>query len=356
MKVITIIGARPQIIKLAALSKELRKYFTEIIVHTGQHYDIEMSKVFFDELKIPRPDYNLEVGSTTYHTEQIAKIIVRLEKVLLKEKPDLVLVYGDTNSTLGGALCTKKLNIPTAHIEAGMRSYNDIPEETNRFLTDHIVDIYFCSTEVAVQNLKKESITKNIFLIGDVMIDTLVQNIRIAEKKSVILDKLNISPKSYFLATVHRAHNTDNKEKLNSIVEALVESGEKIILPLHPRTKKYLIEYSLQSKLKNSEVIITKPAPYLDMLLLEKNAAKIITDSGGIQKEAYFFNVPCITMREATEWTETLDEGFNVLVGSNKQRILDAIKHFEIKGKSKDTYGRGEASKKIVKKIKELYG
>lgn len=350
MKILTVVGARPQFIKLAPLSKELRKHFTEVIVHTGQHYDIGLSKVFFDALEIPKPDYNLEIGSGE-NEEQIKKIILRLKKVLIKEKPDLVLVYGDTNSTLGGALCSSELKIPIGHIEAGMRSYNNMPEEKNRVETDKLSSLFFCSTPTAVDNLKKERITKNVFLVGDVMIDALIQNIKIAEGKSKILENLDIVKKKYMLATIHRAENTDNKQNLKRIIEALVDSGEKIILPLHPRTKKSILKYSLNSKLDNSQVTVIEPLPYLDMLAMEKNAKKILTDSGGMQKEAYFFNVPCITMREVTEWTETVDWGLNLLVGSDKEKIMDAISNFEGNGKTKPVYGKGDASKKIVEEI-----
>lgn len=347
MKVLTIVGARPNFVKLAPLSADLRSHFDEVLVNTGQHYDFEMSKIFFTELKLPEPDYNLGVGSGS-HARQTGQIIIRLERVIVKEKPSLVIVYGDTNSALGGALCAAKLGITICHIESGMRSYDKIPEEINRVIVDHIADLFFCSTKTAVENLKKEGIKKNVFLVGDVMIDALMDNEMIAEKKSKILKELNLRKKEYMLATVHREENTNDKAKLSSIIEALIESNEKIVLPLHPRTRKYLEAYSLFNKLKSSNIAVVKPLSYINMLMLEKNARKIITDSGGVQKEAYFFNVPCITLRAVTEWKETIENGFNLLVGADRAKILGAIKNFEIRHGHKALYGNGDASKKIA--------
>src|SRR3989338_964602 len=353
MKITTVVGTRPNFVKVGPLSKELRKYFKEVIVNTDQHYDRELSKVFFKQLKIPEPDYNLNVGSES-HAEQTGQIIMRLEKALLKEKPNMVLVFGDTNSTLGGALCASKLRIPVIHIESGMRSYDKIPEEINRIVVDHISDIFFCSNRLAVGNLKKEGINKNVFLVGDLMVDALIQNIKIAEKNSNILEKLTLKKKSYILATIHRAENTDDKRKLISIIDALFASDERIILPLHPRTKKYLERYSLIDRFFNSNITIIKPVDYLDMIVLEKNATKIVTDSGGVQKEAYFFQVPCITLRGVTEWKETVDDVYNKLVGTNTKDIVKSIKNFEIKKKSHHSYGNGDAAKKIVKILLKL--
>lgn len=347
MKILSVVGARPQFIKLAVLSREIRKRFDEVIVHTGQHYDIEMSKVFFEQLNIPNPDYNLEVGSGS-HAKQIGNIIIRLEKILIKENPSLVLVYGDTNSTLGGALCAAKLGISVCHVESGMRSYDKIPEEINRVIADHISDIFFCTTETAVGNLENEGITKNVFLVGDLMIDALVNHIKIAEKKSSILKELGLRRNAYMLTTIHRAENTEDKLKLKSILNGLLQSKENIILPLHPRTKKYLQDYTLIGKIGNSNIRIIKPLPYLDMLMLEKNSRKIITDSGGVQKEAYFFKVPCITLRDITEWKETVENGFNILVGSDSSKIYKAIKNFKIRKKHMQFYGKGDASKKMA--------
>lgn len=347
MKILSVVGARPQFIKLAVLSREIRRQFDEVIVHTGQHYDYEMSKVFFKNLEIPEPDYNLGVGSAE-REEQISKMVEDLEKVFMKEKPNLVVIFGDTNSTLAGAKTASKLGIKLAHVEAGMRSYDKIPEEINRVAADSLSHIFFCSTETAVENLKKESITKNVFLVGDIMIDALVNSLEVAEKESKVLSELRLSKNGYILATIHRAENTEDKQKLKSIIEALFDSKEKIIFPLHPRTKKYLQDYSLFEKLKKSNVKIIKPLPYLDMLVLEKNSRKIITDSGGIQKEAYFFKVPCITLRTITEWKETIENGFNTLVGADPEKIKESIKNFKISQKSVELYGKGDTSKKIV--------
>lgn len=348
MKIASIIGARPQFVKEMPIVKEIRKKHQEIIIHSGQHYDYEMSKIFFQDLGIPKPDYNLDVGSGS-HGKQTGEMLIRLEKVLLKEKPDLVIVSGDTNTTLAGAIAASKLNIRLAHIEAGMRNFDKtMPEEINRIVADHVSDIMFCSSNISALNLKKEGITKNVHIVGDVMIDAIKSNIKIAEKKSTIIKKLNVKSKDYLVATVHRAGNTDKKENLREIISAFVQSGEKIVFPVHPRTEKFLKLYGIDKKLKNTNVIITKPLGYMDMLVLEKNARKILTDSGGVQKEAYFFNVPCITLLDATEWVETVEKGFNVLVGTSQEKILDAIENFEIRQEHKGLYGNGDAAKKIA--------
>ena len=354
MKVASIVGARPNFIKLAPLSKELRKRFTEIVIHTGQHYDYEMDRIFFEQLKIPEPDYHLGVGSGT-HGYQTGEMIKRIEKVLLKEKPDLVVVFGDTNSTLAGAIAAVKLHIPVAHVEAGLRSYDRrMPEEINRVLTDHCSDLLFCPTERAVENLKREGITNGVYLTGDVMVDAINQNIKIAEKTSKILSKLNIKPKEYYLATVHRAENTDDPNRLKNIVEAFCEI-ENIVFPCHPRTEKFLKTYGLWDRLCE-HVKVIKPVGYLDMLILEKNAKKIITDSGGVQKEAYIFKVPCITLRETTEWLETVEDGWNILVGADKDEILRCIENFNPSSNEyRNVFGDGKASIRIVKIIDEFF-
>lgn len=351
MKIASIVGARPQFIKAGPVSAELRKQHTEILVHTGQHYDAEMSQIFFEQMHIPKPKYNLGVGSAS-HSVQTAKILEGLEPVLQKEMPDLVLVYGDTNSTLAGALAAAKLQIRLAHVEAGMRSYNKkMPEEINRIVADHLSDILFCSTVTAVDNLKKENILENVHLVGDVMIDVLKQNLDIAERKSFIMKKLGLKEKGYLLATVHRQENTDNIKNLTAIFEAFIESNEYIVLPLHPRTEKALIAAQLLDKVRGRNIDIIRPVGYLDMLLLEKNAKKIITDSGGVQKEAYFFKVPCITLRKETEWVETVDDGWNTLV-TDKKRIIAAIKTFSPEGKQREFYGKGDAAKRIAEAIR----
>ena len=345
MKIASIVGARPNFIKCAPLSKELRKDFDEIIIHTGQHYDYEMNKVFFDELNIPEPDYHLGVGSGT-HGEQTGEMLKRTEEVLLEQKPDFVLVFGDTNTTLAGALAASKLHIKVGHIEAGLRSFDRrMPEETNRVLTDHCSDLLFCPTETAVENLKKEGVNNGVHLTGDVMIDALRENIGIAEKKSMILDDLSLKPKEYYLATIHRAESTDEFITLKSIVEAFCEI-KKLVFPCHPRTEKLLKRFGLWDKL-TKKIKVIKPVGYLDMLLLEKNAKKILTDSGGVQKEAYILKVPCITLRENTEWVETVEDGWNVLVGANKEKTVKMVNDFEPKGEQRDVFGCGDASEKI---------
>ncbi len=350
MKVATIVGARPQFIKMAPVSKELRKKFKEIIIHTGQHYDYEMNEIFFKELNIPKPDYNLGVGSGT-HGYQTGEMLKKIEKVLIQERPDIVLVYGDTNSTLAGALAAVKLHIPVAHVEAGLRSFDRrMPEEINRVLTDHASDILFAPTETAVRNLENEGIKRGVYLVGDVMVDALLQNIEVAEMESKILEKLEIKKKEYLLVTVHRAENTDNREKLKSIVEALIESNEKIVFPAHLRTVKALKKFNLYSLLESSNNIkLINPVGYIDILILEKYARKILTDSGGVQKEAYILKVPCITLRETTEWVETVQDGWNILVGSDKEKIKKAIKTFEPSEKThKQRFGDGKSAKRIV--------
>ena len=351
MKIATVVGVRPQFIKMAPVSKELRKHFDEIVIHTGQHYDYEMNKVFFDELNIPEPDYHLGVGSGS-HGYQTGEMLKRIEEVLMEEKPDFVSTYGDTNSTLAGALAGAKLHIKVGHVEAGMRSFDkSMPEEINRVLVDHCSDLLFCSTKTAVENLRREGITDGVYLTGDVMVDSLLYNKEIAECKSAILNDLDLKSIEYLVATVHRASNTDNKENLKNMVDAFLEVDKTIIFPMHPRTEKFLKEYGLYDKLKESVKLI-KPLGYLDFLKLMNHAKKIITDSGGIQKEAYILKVPCITLRENTEWVETVEDGWNVLAGANKKRIIKMVTNFEPLFKThKDRFGSGNASREIVFRI-----
>lgn len=311
MKVVSVVGARPQFIKLSALSSKLRKHHKEIIIHTGQHYDEELSALFFRELRIPKPDYDLEVGSGS-QAEQTGKMLIKLEQVLEFERPDMVLVYGDTNSTLAGALAASKLRIPLAHIEAGMRSYTDMPEEINRKVTDHLSQILFCPTPQSVKNLKREGITKGVYLVGDLMYEALISNLQVARNNSNILKKLNLNTKSFYLTTIHRAENTDYRDNLVKIAKILESLDKKTIFPVHPRTRKYLEEYQLWNRLKKARnLLLLDPISYLDMLLLEQNASLILTDSGGVQREAYFLKTPCLILRETTEWTEiTKANGF----------------------------------------------
>lgn len=345
MKIVTVIGARPQFIKAAAVSRKIREKNEEIIVHTGQHYDENMSKIFFDELNIPYPDYNLNVGSGN-HGAQTGRMLEKIEEILLKEKPDCLLTYGDTNSTIAGALAASKLLIPVAHVEAGLRSFNmRMPEEQNRILTDHISKFLFAPTDTAVKNLNNEGINENVFNVGDVMFDAILHFTKIAETKSSILEKIGTSKKEYILATIHRAENTNDINRLTNIIEALNESGEAIVLPLHPRTKKYMEEYNLKF---NDNVKIIAPVGYLDMVMLESNSKKIVSDSGGVQKEAFFLDVPCITLRDETEWVETVENGWNILVGANKNKIKDAILEFSPSREKINSFGDGKAANKIV--------
>lgn len=351
MKILTVVGARPQFIKAAAVSRAIRKQHNEILIHTGQHYDENMSEVFFDELNIPKPDYNLEVGSGS-HGKQTGAMLMKLEEIYLKEKPDLVLVYGDTNSTLAGALCASKLLIPVAHVEAGLRSYNmNMPEEQNRILTDHISNILFVPTETAESNLKKEGIEKGVYNVGDVMFDAILHFKKLAQEKSDILNKLGLKEKKYILTTIHRAENTNDEDRLKNIVEALNDCNNNVILPLHPRTKKYIEQYGLKF---NDNVKIIEAVGYLEMIILEMNADKIVTDSGGVQKEAFFMNKPCITMRDETEWVETVNSGWNVLGGADKNKIIDCILNFTPKTEQKSIFGNGDASEKILKVINNM--
>ncbi len=343
MKVVEIIGARPQFVKAATVSRVLRKSGTDILVHTGQHYDENMSRVFFDELEIPRPDYDLEVGSGT-HGEMTAKMLERIEEVLVKEKPDMVLVYGDTNSTIAGSLAAVKLHIPTAHVEAGLRSFNrEMPEEINRILTDHASDLLFVPTQVAVENLKKEGITKGVHLTGDCMYDALLHAKALSADRTILKD-LGLEADDYLLATVHRASNTDDERLLRNIFEAFAESPTQIVLPLHPRTKKMVQTFGVDT----TGVKIIEPVGYLDFVALEASCNGILTDSGGIQKEAFLLGKRCITMREETEWVETVDDGWNILVGPDKGKILDAISNFHPTRERSEPYGDGRAAEKMV--------
>jgi UDP-GlcNAc3NAcA epimerase len=347
MKIVSIVGARPQFIKCAPLSRELRKEHQEILVHTGQHYDHGMSDIFFNELNIPAPDYNLGIGSG-HHGEQTGKMLIEIEKVLLKENPEKVLVYGDTNSTLAGALAASKLNIRVAHVEAGLRSFDrTMPEEFNRKLTDHISDFNFCPTQTAINNLAREGITRGAYLVGDVMVDALEYNKNIAEEKSRIIEQLGLEKGKYLVVTVHRPSNTDSKENLSNIIEALNEAKRMVVFPVHPRTEKYMREYGLWTKI-SANVKLIPPIGYLDMLKLMSSAEKILTDSGGMQKEAYMLGIPCITLRENTEWVETLEGAWNMLVGTDKKKILEAMSSFQ-HGPQRKLFGSFGVSRKILK-------
>ena len=355
MKIISVVGARPQFIKCAALTRELQTEYSHVIVHTGQHYDFDLSGVFFDELNIPEPEYNLGVGSGT-HGYQIGQTLIAAEEVLSKEKPDLTLVYGDTNSTLAGALAASRLHIPVGHVEAGIRTGDKkYPEEINRTLTDHCSDLNFCSTKASVNNLNNENISSGVYLTGDVMVDILLRLKAVAEKSS-ILQCLNLTSKQYLLVTVHRSDNTDESENLKNIVDALCQIDQTIVFTAHPRTVDALRRDRLYNKIsEHKKIKIIKPVGYLESIKLMSDARKVITDSGGMQKEAYVLKVPCVTMCEVSVWPETVEDGWNVLVGTDTQKIVDMARNFEPTGEQKEDFGKGEACKNIKKIIDSMW-
>lgn len=330
MKIVSVVGARPQFVKVAPLDEEIKKRSHEhVIIHTGQHYDYEMSKAFFEQLSIPEPDYNLEVGSGT-HAYQTGQMLIKLGETLEVEEPDLVIVYGDTNSTLAGALAAIKLRIPTAHVEAGYRSYDlTMPEEVNRVVTDRISQILFAPTHFAVENLVREGADKSsIFMVGDIMIEALLKNLPRAES-SDILERLGLEPQSYVLMTLHRQENVDFAHRLEKIFLGLKDVPLPIVFPCHPRTEKRLSEFkTLEKAGYDPDMLkIIKPLPYLDFLKLESEAAFLITDSGGVQSEALVLNKPCITLRYRTEKIETIEAGSNELAGVDPERIKEAVKN-----------------------------
>jgi UDP-GlcNAc3NAcA epimerase len=310
-----------------------------------------MSAVFFEELGIPEPDYNLGVGSAS-HGRQTGDMLIRIEDTLREERPGCVLVYGDTNSTLAGALAAAKLHIPVGHIEAGLRSFNrQMPEEINRVLADRIADLLFCPTETARHNLAKEGITKGVFNVGDVMYDAVLHSIDVLGRRTHILGTLDLDPGLYLLATIHRPSNTDKPQNLSSILAAFNELGEDVVFPAHPRTSQAIARTDCQL---SSRIRLMEPVSYLDMLALEKNARLILTDSGGVQKEAYFFGVPCVTLREETEWIETTEAGWNVLVGTSKEKIIEAVQEFRPQGQRPKVFGDGKASQSIAQHLGSL--
>ena len=352
MKVASIVGARPQFIKAAPVSRELRAHNEEVLIHTGQHYDENMSEVFFRTLDIPAPDYNLGVGSGS-PAWQTAEMMKGLEDVFAKERPDFVLTYGDTNSTIAAALTAAKSGLALGHVEGGLRSYNrTMPEEVNGVVTDHLSTVVFAPTPTAVDNLAREGITRNVHLVGDVMYDVALQMAQPARSRGVA-KRLGLTAGEYLLATVHRASNVDDRDTLASIVEALVDCGRTVVFPVHPRTKKNLEAYGLWDSLA-AKVTVLSPMDYLDFLGLLMDAAKVITDSGGVQKEAYFFGVPCITLRDETEWIETVEDGWNALVGTETEDVLHAIEHFNPSGTKSKSFGDGHAAEHIAAIVDRL--
>ncbi|MES2588999.1 MAG: UDP-N-acetylglucosamine 2-epimerase (non-hydrolyzing) [Bacteroidota bacterium] len=377
-KIITIIGARPQIIKASAISRAIKNEFSdlieEIIVHTGQHYDENMSDIFFTEMNIPKPKYNLNAGSSS-HANQTAEIMKGLEEIIISEKADGLLIYGDTNSTLAGALAASKIHIPVIHVEAGLRSFNkSMPEEINRIMSDHVSTLLFCPTKTAINNLEKEgfdlthdnkaTIDKpNVYLCGDIMFDNSLHFSKVSDSNATLMKELNLEENKFILVTIHRNANTDDTEKLNAIFSALLDiqkaTSLKIVLPLHPRTKKMMADLLktelLQEIESNNDFKIIPPAGFLDIISLEKNSRMIVTDSGGLQKEAYFFEKPCVILRPQTEWIEIVENGNAILTDADSEKIISATNF--LLNKNDFTYpnlfGDGKAAEFIVKKICE---
>ena len=364
MKPAFVFGTRPEIIKLSPVIRAfLERGVEPLLIHTGQHYDYEMSRVFLEELDLPEIDYHLEVGSGS-QAEQTGKAMIKIEKVLMDEKPDVTLVQGDTNTVLAGALASVKLKVPVAHVEAGLRSFDrTMPEEINRILADHASEILFPPTEEAKKNLEREGITENVYVVGNTVVDAVLQNAEVAEKKSGVLERFNLKPKEYVLITAHRAENTDSKENLEKLVEILESLPIRGIYPLHPRTRNRLEEFGLLGKVEGMKnLIVTKPLGYLDFLKLEKNAFAIMTDSGGIQEEAIILGVPCLTLRYNTERPETVKAGGNVLVGLEKKRAIGYLKRlmtdkefYERMSGAPNPFGDGRAGKRIAEILLELY-
>ena len=346
MKIVTIVGARPQFIKAAAISRKLREQHEEILVHTGQHYDYEMSGIFFDGLDLPRPKTSLGVGSGS-HGFQTGAMLKAIEDVLLVERPDCVLVYGDTNSTLAGALAASKLCVPIAHVEAGLRSFNRrMPEEINRVMADHLSNMLLCPSKTAVSNLAAEGISQNVHLVGDVMLDVLNwAKQRVGANQSTILERFELSKQGYLLATVHRSENTDEASRMSSILSAFDAIDEPVVFPVHPRARKIIAEMGFRPK---PHVRLIDPLGYMDMVTLIGSARLVLTDSGGLQKEAYWLGVPCLTLRNETEWVETVEAGWNVLVGPDLSKIVDAVNSFSPPDSHPVLYGDGAAAAKCV--------
>lgn len=355
LKILTVVGARPQLVKAAMLSRAVAQHnrqpsgtpVCEEIIHTGQHYDPAMSQVFFDEMQIPRPSVNLAVGSGR-HGETTGRMLAGIEREILDRKPDWVLVYGDTNSTLAAALAAVKLHVPVVHVEAGLRSFNrEMPEEINRVLTDHVSALLFCPTRAALSNLAAEGITEGVHHVGDVMYDAALAFGKVARERSSILAQLELEPKQYCLATVHRAENTDDRQRLAGILHGLDELAATcpVVLPLHPRTRKCIQQHGLEDRCGRIRTI--HPVPFLDMVQLEQEAKTILTDSGGVQKEACFHGVPCVTLRDQTEWVETVEAGWNQVVGADPARIVAAARAARAGGVVQE-YGDGTSSVMVV--------
>ncbi|MWV40041.1 UDP-N-acetylglucosamine 2-epimerase (non-hydrolyzing) [Natrialba sp. INN-245] len=352
MKVCSVVGARPQFVKAFAVSRELRTDHEEILVHTGQHYDEELSDVFFDELGIPEPDYNLGVGSDT-HGRQTAAMLEGIEEIIETEGPDVVLLYGDTNSTLAGAIAGAKIDPLVAHVEAGLRSYNrDMPEEINRVLTDHASDLLFPPSESAAATLAEEGITERVHVVGDVMYDSILWAREVAAEESEVLDDLGVSEGEFVLSTVHRANNTDEPDRLESILDGISAAPLPVVLPVHPRTENKLQEHGLWERAR-SELEVIDPVGYLDFVRLLDAAERVATDSGGVQKEAFYLDTICVTMRDETEWIETVESDWNVLVGADHEAIEKELSTNRYLEEKPSPYGDGSAAEEIVTVIEE---
>jgi UDP-GlcNAc3NAcA epimerase len=372
LHILSIVGARPQFVKAAMVVEAIRAHnrqakATQIchtLLHTGQHYDRNLSDVFFQQMPLPKPKYNLGVGSGK-HGEQTAKLLAGIEDVLLKERPDVVVVYGDTNSTLAGALATSKLGINLAHVEAGLRSFNRaMPEEINRVVTDHLSDLLFCPTDTGIKNLAREGVSRNVYLSGDVMLDAVLNFFAVAEQRSRILQKIGLAPNEYALATVHRAENTDSESNLSDILKFLANVTHTVVFPVHPRTRNRIAALPslriLAEKLSD-HVLMIDPVSYLDMLALEGHARLVMTDSGGVQKEAYFLGVPCLTLRNETEWIETLNGGWNRLVDTRSDDAIGVVNSLwkrngqcPATARNLSLFGAGKASQVLVRQLVEF--
>ncbi|MBF0267987.1 MAG: UDP-N-acetylglucosamine 2-epimerase (non-hydrolyzing) [Alphaproteobacteria bacterium] len=347
VRLLTVVGARPQFIKAMPVCRALKAAgIEEYLVHTGQHYDAAMSDVFFAELNLPAPSVHLGIGSSS-HGQQTGRMLIALEEAMQTQRPDCVLVYGDTNSTLAGALAAAKLRIPLAHVEAGLRSFNrEMPEEINRVLTDHCSTLLFCPTRTAVDNLGREGIEKGVHLVGDTMLDAVRLIRPIAEAKAQRFGQLGLAPQGYYLLTLHRPYNVDDPAKLRAILDAMAGLSQPVIFPVHPRTRAVLCGFAPP---KPSALRLIDPVGYLDMLKLEANALAILTDSGGVQKEAHMLAVPCLTIRPETEWVETLEGGWNRLVPAEPEAILNAIHLLRLpQGRPPAAFGDGKASETVV--------